>query len=182
MTAMTAREFADLIAVPNVYEFMEKPSQRCGYNACLAVYHVGDYLKPIGRRRADDVHQAMEQELGAPFLALQRMADAVKHREKIQGKTGAEILLMQSGSDTERPATGFGMSEIDGKMNPGDGRPGNPLRFDDHGGRYIEDRGVFYDMLDLCVIVLRAYAKLYPSELAGSAIDGLRYNPAEYAR
>lgn len=140
---------------------------------------MGDYLKPAGERQPNAVHAAMEGELGAPFLALQRMATAVKHREKT-GKGG--VVLMQSGSDTVRPATGLDMSEIDGEMNPGDGRPSNPMRFDDNGGRYVEDAGGFYDMLDLCAIVLRAYAKLYPSELAGSAIDGLRYNPAEYAR
>lgn len=68
-------------------------------------------------------------------------------------------------------------------MNPGDGRPGNPVRFDDGGGgRYVEDDGQFFDMLDLCVIALQGYAKLYPDELSGSAIDSLHYNPAKYSR
>ena len=108
MPAMTAREFVDIIAVPTVEDFMADPSQRRGYLACLAVYHVGDYLKPAGERFASDVHQAMESRLGAPFLVLQRMADAVKHREKVQGRRGSEVLLMQSGADTVRPPAGFG--------------------------------------------------------------------------
>lgn len=182
MPAMTAREFADEIAVPTVLEFQADPTQRRGYLACLAAYHVGDYLKPAGKKRAADVHKSMEQELGAPFLALQRMADAVKHREKMEGKRGVEVVLMQSGSDTARPATGFDVGEIGIDMNPGGGVPGNPIRFDDYGGRYVEDGGRFFDMLDLCVIALQGYAKLYPNELSGSAIDGLHYSPAKYPR
>lgn len=180
---MTAREFADEIAVPTVRDFMQERSQRRGYLACLAAYHLGDYLKPIGKRWAADVHQAMEQELGAPFLALQRMADAVKHREKVQGKAGAEVVLMQSGSDTPRPPTGFGAGTLGGSMNPGDGKPGNPVRWGDGGGgRYVEDAGQFFDMLDLCVIALRGYATLYPDELSGSTIDSLHYKPSAYRR
>ena len=166
---MTAREFADTIAVPNIYEFMDDPSQRRGYSACLSAYHVGDYLMPAGERQRDAVHAAMEGKLDAPFLALQRMATAVKHREKT-GKGG--VVLMESGSDTVRPPAGFDECTSD-----------NPFRLHDGGGgRWIEDAGRCFDMLDLCVIVLRAYAKLYPSELAGSAIDDLCYNPAEYPR
>lgn len=172
MPAMTAREFVDTVAVPNVLEFMADPTQRRGYNACLTAYHVGDYLKLPGERWAADVHKEMEKELGAPFLALQRMADAVKHREKVQGKRGAETLLMQSGSDTVRPPTGFGMTSAD-----------NPLRLGDGGGgRWIEDAGRRYDMLDLCVIILRAYQRLHPVEFADSLINDIKYSTAEYAR
>ena len=170
MTAMTAREFVDTIAVPTVEEFMVDPSQRRGYLACLTVYHVADYLKPTGQLRADEVHEAMEAELGLPFLALQRMADAVKHREKTQGKSPG-LILMQSGSDLYRPASGFDTSSED-----------SPFRFDDIGGRYITSSGYRYDMLDLCAIVLRAYAKLYPAELSGSTIDGIRYSTATYPK
>lgn len=183
MPAMTAREFVDEIAVPTVLEFKADPTQRRGYLACLAAYHVCDYLKPAGERWATSIQGKMKDELGAPFLALWRMADAVKHREKMQGKAGAEVVLMQSGSDTARPPTGFGAGILGESMNPGDGRPGNPVRFDDGGGgRYVEDGGQFFDMLDLCVIALQGYSKLYPNELAGSAIDSLHYNPAEYTR
>ena len=79
MPAMTAREFVDTIAVPTVEDFQTEPSQRRGYLACLAAYHVGDYLKPAGEPNPGAVHAAMEQELGAPFLALQRMANALTH-------------------------------------------------------------------------------------------------------
>lgn len=180
MPAMTAREFADTIAVPTVEDFMRDPCQRRGYLACLAVYHAAEYLKPVDERWARDVHKTLEDDLGRPFLALQRMADAVKHREKREGK-GQGVILMQSGSDTKRPVTGFDISGFE-DMNPGDGKPGNPLRFDDLGGRFIEDDGRFYDMLDLCVIVLQAYARLYPAELTGSLIDGIRYSTATYPK
>lgn len=166
MPVMTAREFADAIAVPNVTEFMAEPSQRRCYNACIAAYHLGDYLKQAGERHPDAVHRKMQRELGAPFVALQRLVNAVKHQEKT-GKGG--VVLMQSGSDMERPPAGVDECT-----------PDNPLRLDDEGGRWVEDEGRRFDMLDLCVIVLRAYAKLYPSELADSAIDDLRYSPDEY--
>ncbi|AMB48414.1 hypothetical protein [Methylobacterium sp. AMS5] len=178
MPAMTAREFVDEIAVPTVLEFQADPSQRRGYLACLAAYHVGDYLKPAGAWSPKAVHRAMEQEIGAPFLALQRMANAVKHREREEGGT----ILMQSGSDTARPSTGFHAGNLGESMNPGDGRPGNPIRFDDYGGRYVEDGGRFFDMLDLCVIALQGYARLYSNELSGSAIDSLHYSPSKYPR
>ena len=77
MPAMTAREFVDSGAVPNVQEFIADPTQRRGYNACLTAYYVGDYLRSPGKPRSADVHKAMEQAIGAPFLALQHMADAV---------------------------------------------------------------------------------------------------------
>lgn len=170
MPAMTAREFVDTITVPTLEDFMRDPTQRRGYLACLAVYHVGDYLKPTDERWTRDVHATIESDLGRPFLALQRMADAVKHREKREGK-GVGVILMMSGSDQERPPAGADQATDD-----------NPFRLDDFGGRWIEDEGRRYDMLDLCVIVLRAYARLYQSELAGSLIDGIRYNPATYAR
>nr|WP_137828296.1 hypothetical protein [Methylobacterium sp. L1A1] len=181
MPAMTAREFADRIAVPTVLEFQHDPMQRRGYLACLASYHLGDYLKPVGAWAPKVVHQAMEKELGAPFVALQRMAAAMKHSESTDPRTG--VVLMQSGSDTVRPPTGFGSGTFGGSMNPGDGNPGNPMRWGDGGGgRYVEDDGQFFDMLDLCVIALRGYAKLYPGELSGSAIESLHYNPSAYQR
>ncbi|MGE8131606.1 hypothetical protein ACQKQD_32065 [Methylobacterium sp. NPDC080182] len=158
----------DTITVPTVEDFMRDPTQRRGYLACLAVYHVADYLKPAGSYAPTDIRAKMEAELGRPFVALWHMADAVKHREKT-GKGG--VVLMEAGSDSQRPATGFDM-----------GSPDNPWRFDDGGGgRWIPGEGCRYDMLDLCVMVLRAYARLYHAELAGSLIDGIRYNPATYA-
>lgn len=171
MPAMTAREFVDRIAVPTVLEFMGEPTQRRGYLACLAAYHVGDYLKPAGERWAHDVHADLEADLGLPFLVLQRMADAVKHREKRQGKAPG-IVLIEAGSDTARPPTGFDIST-----------PDNPMRFDDgFGGRWVEHQGRRYDMLDLYVIVLRAYERLFAAELAGSAIGAITYNPAIYSK
>ena len=168
MPAMTAREFADTIAVPTVEDFMRDPCQRRGYLACLAVYHLGDYLKPAGAWAPVDVRNKMEADLGLPFLVLWHIADAVKHREKT-GKGG--VVLMQSGRDRERPVTGWDMAS-----------PDNPLRFDDAGGRQIEVDGRQYDMLDLCLLVLRAYARLFSHELAGSLIEGIRYNTATYPR
>lgn len=171
MPAMTALEFADTIVVPTVEEFMRDPTQRRGYLACLAVYHLGDYLKKATEKFATDVHKKLEDDLGLPFLALQSMADAVKHREKRQGSKPG-VILMESGSDTARPPTGWGRSS-----------PGNPMRFaDGGGGRWIENDGRRYDILDLCVIVLRAYARLYPGELAGSSIDRVHFNPGTYPR
>ena len=167
MPAMTAREFVDTITVPTLEDFMRDPTQRRGYLACLAVYHVADYLKPAGAYIPSEVRTKMEAELGRPFVALWHMADAVKHREKT-GKGG--VVLMESGSDSRRLPTGFGMSSSE-----------NPLRLGDGGGgRWIPGEDCRYDMLDLCVIVLRAYARLYQAELAGSLIDGIRYNPATY--
>lgn len=176
MPAMTAREFVDTIAVPTVEEFKAEPTQRRGYLACLAAYHVADYLKPAGARYPDDICAEMERRLGAPSVALQRMATAVKHREK----TAGGMVLMQSGSDTPRPATGFGTGGWGESMNRKGALPGNPLRMGDKGGRYIEHDGRHFDMLDLCIIVLRGYAEVCSPELDGSAIDGLHYNPAKY--
>ena len=164
MPAMTAREFADTIAVPTVEDFMRDPCQRRGY---LAAYHLGDYLKPTGTWAPKAICQAMEDEFGAPFLALQRMATAVKHREKTEGG----VVLMQSGSDQERLPAGLGQASAD-----------NPLRFGDYGGRWVEDGGRRFDMLDLCLIVLRGYAKLYQAELSGSLIDGIRYSTGAYPK
>ncbi|MGU3541013.1 hypothetical protein [Methylobacterium sp. A54F] len=165
MAVMSAREFVDTIAVPTVREFMEDPTQRRGYLACIVSFHVGDYLAP-GHEPTRDLQRQMAKDLGRPFMALQRMCNAAKHSES----TSKGVLLMQSGSDTARPPSGFGS-------------PWGEFRLDDHrGGRYVEDEGQRYDMLDLCLIVLRKFAELYPTELAGSAIEGIRYSTKDYAR
>ena len=157
MPPMTAREFADEIVAPTVQDFMATPDHRHGYLACLVSYHLGDYL-------GGTIRAAAAQALGLPFQALERMCNAAKHREATRGSSPP----MQAGSDTERSVSGFDESVWE------------ELRFEDRGGRNIEHAGRQYDMLDLCLIVVRQYADLAPSELHGSAIMRFHYNTRHY--
>lgn len=157
MAAMTAREFADEIVAPTIREFMQTPDRRRGYLACIVSYHLGDYLGPSARSDA-------KAELGLPFIAFDRMCNAAKHREATYGRAAP----MASGSDTVRPVSGLGISDW------GD------LRLDDRGGIHIEHNGRQYDMLDLCLIVVRHYAARYPDELQGSAVTLFHYNTKAY--
>lgn len=158
MPEMTAREFADEIVEPTIRDFMANPDRRHGYLACIVSYHLGDYLDAKAIPNA-------EKALGRPFLALWRMCNAAKHREADHNKKAPP---MSAGSDTVRPVSGFGISSW------GD------LRLDDHGGRHIEHDGRQYDMLDLCLIVVRHYAEKFPSDLKDSAITRFHYNTKDY--
>ena len=75
---------------------------------------------------------------------------------------------MASGSDTMRPMSGLDISDWD------------DLRFDDRGGIHIEHDGRQYDMLDLCLIVVRHYANQFPDDLRESAITRFHYNTKAY--
>ncbi|KQP81134.1 hypothetical protein ASF60_22465 [Methylobacterium sp. Leaf113] len=154
---MTAREFADEIVAPTIRDFMETPDRRRAYLACIVTYHLGDYLSLAA-------HADARAALGLPFVAFERMCNAAKHREATRGKA----TRMASGSDTVRPVSGFGVSDW------GDTRIG------DRGGVYVEHDGRKYDMLDLCLIVVRHYADRYQDELRGSAVTQFRWNTKVY--
>lgn len=157
MVAMTAREFADEIVEPTIREFMATPDRRRGYLACIVSYHLGDYLSPTARSDAKDA-------LGLPFVALDRMCNAAKHREATHGKAPP----MSAGSDTVRPVSGFDISTWE------------DLRLDDCGGIHVEHDGRQYDMLDLCLIAVRYYAGQFPGDLQWSTITRFHDNTKPY--
>lgn len=157
MSPMTAREFADEIVEPTIRDFMATPDRRHGYLACIVSYHLGDYLSLDARANAKAV-------LGLPFVALDRMCNAAKHREATHGR----VPPMSAGSDTVRPVSGCDISSW------GD------LRLDDRGGIHVEHDGRQYDLLDLCLIAVRHYAERFPDDLQDSAITRIHYNTKDY--
>ena len=157
MSPMSAREFADEIVEPTIRDFMATPDRRHGYLACIVSYHLGDYLSPDARANA-------KAALGPPFVALDRMCNAAKHREA----TDRRMQPMSAGSDTVRAATGLGVG-VWGEW-----------RLNDHGGRHVEYDGQKYDMLDLCLIAVRHYAERFPDDLQDSAITRFRYSTKDY--
>lgn len=162
---MPAAEYVTEIAVPTVLEFFEEPTRRRAYLACMVSYHTGDYLAQKGRNQGD-IAEAMEADIGVAFTVLQLVCNAAKHRRTgLRGK-----VAMVSGADTERAPSGF------------DESPWDEFRFDDNGGRVVRWKGHDFDLLDLCVIALKGYARLYDEDIPEAAVAGLSYNPGQYPK
>jgi hypothetical protein len=145
---MTPADYINEIVIPTVREFRdERRSRRRAYLACIATFHLRDYLKKAGEYGVID---AMRTSCGAAFDVVRGISNGSKHAET----DGSHAVAFRAGEDTERPPATWGKAVWDAS------------RWDDIvGGREVRHEGDRHDLYECVKAVALAFQRNYSGQL-----------------
>jgi hypothetical protein len=153
---MTPGEYALTIVMPTVSEFIaERGDRRRAYLACIAVYHLTDYVakaEGIGERAANDVRAKLRGACENAFDVVQGICNGSKHC----GTKPDVHHPFSPGTEGTVPPSAYGVSGGYGHGRYG-GLPGLTV---EHKGHQM--------LVDVCVIVvLETFGRLFPRHFSG---------------
>jgi hypothetical protein len=159
---MTPAEYLAEILLPTAIEFRdERRSRRRAYLACIAAFHMKDYLRRAGAKGVEDaVREACIS--NGDFDLVRDVCNGAKHLEA----TRFGLLPFRAGSDYERPPFRAGELEC-----------GISMVGDVLGGREVQTPRGRFDLFHAVRNVLLAYEKAFPSHLKGCDFGALREPP-----
>jgi hypothetical protein len=144
---MTPADYMNDIVIPTVREFRDdRRSRRRAYLACIATFHLRDYLKKAGEYGVID---AMWKSCGAADV-VRGICNGSKHAET----DGSHAVAFRAGEDTERPPAVWGEAVWDAS------------RWDDTiGGREVGHGRDRYDLYECVKAVALAFQRNYSAQL-----------------
>ena len=102
---MTPEEYFQDIVFPTVKEFRDEPrSRRRAYLACIALFHLKDYLRKAGEH---DVVKGLRDATGDAFDIVQSVCNGAKH-VRVNSR---HVVAFSAGGDVERPPAVAGLLE-----------------------------------------------------------------------
>lgn len=148
---MTPGEYASIVVVPTVKEFLEAPGdQRRAYLACIVCYHLTDYLAKADGTTSEKIIESMRSVCANSFNVVQGICHGSKHCGRDTG-----VYRYQPGSEEIIPSAGYGTGFY-GHFRYG-GTPGLVV---EHSDASL--------LVDFCLrAVLETFGRLYPQQLAG---------------
>jgi hypothetical protein len=85
---MTPAEYATEIVLPTVHEYLDaRGDRRRAYLACIAVYHITDYVARAEKMKVGDVSAAMKGLCKLAFETVQGVRHGSKHCGNIESKS-----------------------------------------------------------------------------------------------
>jgi hypothetical protein len=147
---MTPSEYASIVVVPTVREYLSAMGdQRRAYLACIATYHLTDYLAKAINTNPNVVIENMRGVCANSFNVVQGICHGSKHC----GRTGG-IYKFQPGAEEVIAPAGYGSGGY-GHFRYG-GAPGLVV---EHNNQRM--------LVDFCLrAVLDSFGRLYPGHLA----------------
>ncbi|MFO1173211.1 MAG: hypothetical protein U1E49_19870 [Hyphomicrobiaceae bacterium] len=151
---MTPAQYFNEIALPTVQEFKkDRQSRRHAYLACIAVFHVMNYLAEArSEKKAKTVQDIVKADLGESFHVVRVVCNSAKHL-RLDDKHEIEF---RSGDDWSRPAARAGQA-IAGLSRIGD----------QNGDREFQFKNRRYGIYACIRRILISYEKKFPSHFAG---------------
>jgi hypothetical protein len=149
---MAPSEYASIVVLPTVNEFLEMPGdQRRAYLACVASYHLTDYLAKAEGASKKTIIKGMRGVCANSFDVVQGICNGSKHCGADAG-----VYRFRPGSEEIIPSAGYGTGFY-GHTRYG-GAPGLLV---EHNGERL--------LVDFCLrAVLETFGRLYPEHLAGA--------------
>jgi hypothetical protein len=156
---MTPSEYASMVVAPTVREYLAAMGdQRRAYLACIAVYHLTDYVakaEGTGDRAASDVRAKLRGACENSFDVVQGICNGSKHCGTKPGVRHA----FSPGEESTVPPSAYGMSGGYGHGRYG-GLPG--LMVEHNGHRML---------VDVCVTaVLETFERLFPQHFSAMKV------------
>ncbi len=102
---MTPEEYFQDIVLPTMKEFRDEPrSRRRAYLACIALFHLKDYLNKVGEK---GVEERLRDATGDAFDIVRSVCNGAKHVTV----NSRHVVAFSAGGDVERPPAVAGLLE-----------------------------------------------------------------------